>query len=138
MIWDLEHAMYDCGFLTKDNHSLASFHQTLLDLMAYSQVTEGVFMFAEYIVYKRSICYFLESDNYIGFMHGKCGQLLTEFAGGDYQRDPPLLYRVHTPHDIAQRAQYIVKRSQSIASKRRLSPASKSGGRCIQTPSIVS
>lgn len=133
MIWDLEHAMYDCGFLKKDNHSLARFHQTLLDLAAYSQVTQGVFMFAEYIVSKRSICYFLESENYVGFMHSKCGLLLSEFAGADFQRDPPLLYRVHTPSDIEQRAQYIVKRGQSIASKRGLSPAGKSGGKKNRT-----
>ena len=88
-------------------------------------------MFTEYVISKRSVCYFIESGSYIGFMHSKCGQLLSNSTGSavDCMKVRPLLYRVHTPSDIDQRAEYIIKRGQSIASKRGQNAASKAGGK---------
>ena len=127
--------MHDFGFLKKDNHSIASFHQTLLDLAAYSELTQGVFMFTEYVLNNRSVYYFLETGRYIGFMHNKCRQLLCDST--KCEGDLPLLYRVHTPSDIEQRAEYIVKRGQSIASKRGQSAASKEGGKYIFAETVI-
>ena len=135
MIWHVEQAMHEFGFLKKDNHSIASFHQTLLDLAAYSELTQGVFMFTEYILNKRSVYYFIETGSYIGFMHSKCRQLLCDST--ECEADLPLLYRVHTPSDIKQRAEYIVKRGQSIASKRGQSAASKEGGKRIFVETVI-
>ena len=104
LTWDAEEGLYDAGFLSSRNTSWPALWQNVLDLAAYSQVTQCTLLFCLLKCGPRRVVNVFESSSLCGFMPQEGCMLLRD------GQSPPLLYRVYNQVDIERRGKYLEER----------------------------
>lgn len=83
-VWRVEEAAKEGGLISKKNPSLLALEKNLLDLAAFEDVSQGVFLAVCLVTEGRDLVRFFEGGSFQGFLHTegrKVKLLLCSFFG---------------------------------------------------------